>query len=180
MRSAVAERGAHAAAPLGLLGYDSLRAALRRKARVDLDRIAGSLHGPATVVLTARGPLLRNEPSHLDRVASALARLHSGRVWRNIDLNRRDGFLAIRRRGALLARVGLVDGVLVAGKASPHALIALARRPAPRVHTARGGMSFTVPAHDVARIPGLPAAPVRGWARGTPEAVDVVASFPLG
>jgi hypothetical protein len=130
--------------------------------------------------------MLRAEPSRPDRVRRALDRviprferaLH-GSALRDLRMQSRRGFTSVRRGSRVLVRFGLVGDVLVAGQASRGDLARLARRPAPRVHEAHGGLSFTIPASALQRLAPLPALPVSGWARGATDALDVSASMPL-
>lgn len=178
----VIERSAAAAAPLAHLRFAALRAALRRGARSDLDRdVVANLHGPATLVLAGAHSMLRASPSHPRALAAALKRIagRSGRIVRDLRISRRGRFSTVRRHGRLLGRYGVVGGVLVAGRAGPLALAALARRPLARPARARGGLTFSVPAAALPRLPGLPRRAIAGWVRGGTGALELSASAPL-
>lgn len=178
----VTERAARAAFPLAVLRLDRARRALRTRAKVDLHRdVISRLHGPATFVRARNAVLLRADPSRPAAIRSALRRAapalpHALRRagHEGFSVRDRDGLHELRRGGKVVARLGMVGDVLVAGTGSPRALRALARAPLARPAGAKGALTVAVPRDAAARLTadrlGLPL-PWRldGWARGARE-----------
>ncbi len=121
--AAAAERALTRALPVTALRLAALRERLK-VARVALT--PELLHGPA--VLTT-GPMLRLDPRRPVVLEAALARAAHGLRTAPLRLTREGPLYRATDRGRLLARIGMVDGVLVAGRAPAARLLALARAP---------------------------------------------------
>jgi hypothetical protein len=127
-----AERALRQALPVTALRLDALRSRLRG-AGVQLT--PSLLSGPAAIVFSRKGALLRLQPARprvlAETVARAARRLRSPRL----RLTREGALLVARDRNRIVTRLGFVDGAFVAGRASPRELIALARQPLTALHS---------------------------------------------
>ncbi len=121
--AAAAERSLERALPVTALKLAALKA---RLAAAKVVLTPALLHGAA--VLTT-GPMLRLDPARPAVLGAALARAARGLKTARLRLVREGPLYAVTDRGRVLARVGMIDGVLVAGRAPVPALVALARAP---------------------------------------------------
>lgn len=121
--AAAAERSLAAALPVTALKLSALKERLRA-AKVVLT--PDLLHGPA---LVTSGPMLRLDAQRPAVVAAALERAARGLKTPSLQLRREGPLFVAADRGRFLARIGVIDGVLVAGRASAAALLALGHRP---------------------------------------------------
>lgn len=136
-----AERAVRAALPVGALRVDALRT---RLAGAGVRLTPELLDGPAAIVLAAGGPRLRLQPSHPGNVGRALDRVARRLRSPGLRVRREGGLYAVRRRGRLVVRAGLLGGALVAGRAPAAALRAMAAAPLTRLHSSA-----------LVRLPGL-------------------------
>jgi hypothetical protein len=120
-----AERALRAALPVSALRLDALRERLRGAGVALTPEL---LTGPAAIVRGPHGPWLRLQPPRPAVIAAALSRAERGLRGARLRLEREGPLYAVRDRGRVVLRVGLVDGALVAGRAPAGQLVALARR----------------------------------------------------
>ncbi len=163
-----AERAARIALPVGILRIDALRERLR-VAGVKLS--AELLRGPASLTALRDAKLLRLEPAHPRALARALSRAARRLRAPHWAIRSEDGLYAVRDRGQVVLRLGLVDGVLVAGRVRAATLTRFAAVP---VSPVRGPVALRLSPLAV----WFPR-PVVATLRGTPDAlrVDAHAGF---
>lgn len=161
----VAERGLLRAAPLAAKRLERARRTLRHQTGIDLGaHLVSRLHGPATLVRRGDAWMLRAEPSRPRELARGLRAIRRklpealARAGVPAAVRTRGGFLEIGR-----VRLGLVGDRLVAGTASRHRLVALARAPLARPAGAPGTVAIARPA-----APPLPWS-LTGGLQATPE-----------
>ncbi len=163
-----AERAARAALPVGILRLDALR---ERLDIVGVALSAGLLQGPASLTALGDAKLLRLQPAHPRTLALALSRAARRLRAPHWTIRPEDGLYAVRDRGQVVLRVGLVDGVLVAGRARAATLTRFAAVP---VSAVRGPVALRIP-----RLGAWFPRPVVATLEGTPDAlrVDAHAGF---
>ena len=127
-----AERAARVALPVGVLRADALRA---RLAGAGVRLTPRLLQGPAVVVLGRDGPRLRLQPARPGDVAVALDRAARRLRAPGLRVLREGGLYAVRSRGRLVVRAGMVGNALVAGRAAPAALRRLGAAPPTRLRS---------------------------------------------
>ncbi len=119
--AAAAERALSSALPVSALKLAALRERLRAAGVALRPEL---LRGPAVI---AAGPVLRLDPRRPAIVEAALERAAKRLGTPRLRLRREGPLYSVTDRDRTIARVGMVGGVFVAGRAPAKALLALAR-----------------------------------------------------